>query len=1237
MPKNNIFLTLLFLVSLSACSSLEKALYREGELKSDFDYPENKKIARSFYLLGDGGYSKPGGTSEGLVALDIYLDSVKQKGNYTLFLGDNIYPDGMEEEGHPLRERGEYRIDAQLEAVEDYDGQVIFLPGNHDWYNEGLNGLQRQRDYIASQLDDETVFAPEPGCPFKSIDVSEKVQLIVVDSQWYLADWDKHPLINRNCTIKTREALFLALENELEIHQDKVVVFAIHHPLYTNGVHGGAYNFNTHIYPSQNKMPVPILGSIVMLARTSGGVSSTDIQNLQYKTLINRLEALVRDKDNVVFVSGHEHSLQYIEKDGIKQIVSGSGSKATYVNLGKDGLFAYEGQGFVVLDVFEDGSTWASFYGSENYQPKLLYQKEIFKAPEELQAGSFSEDLPDTIKASVYEPSEENNQAEFKNMWSKNYRRLYETPIDAKIVNLDTLLGGLEVVRTGNEGDGKILKLEDNLGRRYNMRPLKKKQVDFIGMGTTDRWTGSQFRSSVDKDILDNFYTASHPYAFLVVPELSKAVGLAYTNPEIYYIPQQRALQPYNEEFGDELYIIEERPEGEWKDYEPFGAPENELESTLGVFERLRRDEDYEVDESAYIRARVFDMLVGDWDSDQSKWRWAPFEDEEGKQNFRPIPRDRDQAFSNFDGAFMSTLRGMTGLVNQFSIYEEDIRELRWFNSAALGLDRTLLQNSGREEWIKQAEYVQQNVTDEVIENAFAEIPAAVQGKSTEEIKNILKERRKNIVDIIDRYYKILAEYSIVTGTDKNDFAEVERLSDGRTRVAINRIKDGQKADVISTKVYDPEFTKEIWLYGLNDADIFEVSGREKANILVRIIGGHGEDIYRVQRGEKVKIYDFKSLPNVIDLNKGADLELTDNYDINVFDKDRKIYSTTTIVPAIGYNPDDEFTLGFDVDFTRYRFRRNPFTSQHGISGIYYSATDGFELHYNGEFANSWGDYNLSVGANFTSPDFTRNFFGYGNETVYEEDEVDMDYHRARVSKLGVEAGLVKESTFGTFLKFMASLEGIKVEPTENRFITEAFSANNTFFERKYFYGIEGIFRYASYDDVLNPTNGMRFNLNVGGKSQVEKADQLFGFLETYLGFYRALTTNRKLVLNPRVEARVNFGDDFLFYQAAALGGDSGLRGYRTNRFSGESALATGTDLRLSFDQFDTGFIPLQLGVFAGYDLGRVWLDGENSNVWHDSYGGGIFLVGAHYLTGKFNMFKGSEGWRFSFTMGLNF
>ncbi|MHA6280367.1 metallophosphoesterase [Salinimicrobium sp. CAU 1759] len=1240
MEKNNIFLTLVVFLVISGCSPhLNQLYYAKDEPTENFEYPHDKPLEKSFYLLGDAGYSPPGGSSEALLAFKTYIDSVKQIGNYTLFLGDNIYPEGLVAKDHPEREIGEYRLDAQIDAVENYDGELIFIPGNHDWYNQGITGLKRQEDYLQEKLDQENVYLPKPGCGLTSIEISDNIQLIIAESQWFLEDWDEHPTINDDCPeIKTREAWFLEIDNELKKNQTKTVVFAIHHPLYTNGLHGGKFHLNDHIFPTQRKLPLPLLGSLANLIRTTGGVTSTDLQNERYKGMRKRIETIASRWGNVIFVSGHDHSLQYIEHDEIKQIVSGSASKASYVGLRNDGLFAYSGQGFVTLDIFEDGSTWASFYGSENKKPKLLYQKEVIAAQPEFVTDTLPTSFPRTVKATVYKPDETEVGEVYESVWGDRYRELYGTPVEAKIAVLDTLFGGLKVVRAGGGHQTRSLRLKDSLGREYNMRALKKSAVQFLQtVAYKDTPIETKFENTLAEDVIQDFYTSAHPYAFLAIPTLSKAAGIYHTNPKLFYVPKQKALGLYNREYGDELYMIVERPEGDWKTLETFGNPNHDIQSTSGVYERLRRDEKYNLDEAAYVRARIFDMLIGDWDRHEDQWRWAEFEDSDGNRLFRPIPRDRDQVFSNFDGAFFNTLRGLTGFANQFAVYDEDIKDIEWFNSAAVGLDRSLIQNITREQWLEQARYLQENITDEVVQEAFSNLPPETVGESTERIINNLKARRNNLVDLTERYYKYFAKVGIISATDKDDLVEIERLPQGETRVGIYRIKDGEKADVVSERIYDPKFTRELWVYGLDDDDEFEVYGDHKSQILVRIIGGQNNDIYRIKNGKNIKVYDYKSLPNTVEINDGADITFTDNYEVNVFDKDRKIYSTTAVLPAVGYNPDDGFQVGLSTSFTKYGFRRNPFTAQHRFRGGYYFATQSFDLRYQGEFANAFREWNFLVGAHFTNPSYTHNFFGLGNETQSFEEELGKDYNRVRISRIGGEAGIVKESPFGRFYKLAASFEGVQIEETEDRFLSENYPEDASFYERLYFAGLEGTFRYESYDNVLNPTNGMRFQVIGGGKINTGETENFYGYINPYLGFYRSVIRSRKLVLNTRVDAKVNFGDSFEFYQAATAGGAENLRGFREERFAGESSFVWGNDLRYSFDSFKTRFFPVQIGIFGGYDVGRVWLDGEDSNLWHDSYGGGFWITGAEAVSAKVNLFTGGEKPRFSFSLGMNF
>jgi hypothetical protein len=38
------------------------------------------------------------------------------------------------------------------------------------------------------------------------------------------------------------------------------------------------------------------------------------------------LKSIVQDKENIIFVSGHDHNLQYHEEGNMRQIISGAGS-----------------------------------------------------------------------------------------------------------------------------------------------------------------------------------------------------------------------------------------------------------------------------------------------------------------------------------------------------------------------------------------------------------------------------------------------------------------------------------------------------------------------------------------------------------------------------------------------------------------------------------------------------------------------------------------------------------------------------------------------------------------------------------------------------------------------------------------------------------------------------------------------------------------------------------------------
>jgi len=180
-----------------------KAQYKEDVRSSKFP---NSEIAHSFYLIGDAGYSSSGSKSEGLMAFEKAVSKANENST-ALFLGDNIYPNGLPKKEHEDRAIAEHRLTVQTEVVKDFAGRTIFIPGNHDWYSDGPKGLKRQENFIEDKLGKNS-FLPKDGCPITLIDISDEIVLIVIDSEWYITKWDKHPTINDQCEFRTRFRFF---------------------------------------------------------------------------------------------------------------------------------------------------------------------------------------------------------------------------------------------------------------------------------------------------------------------------------------------------------------------------------------------------------------------------------------------------------------------------------------------------------------------------------------------------------------------------------------------------------------------------------------------------------------------------------------------------------------------------------------------------------------------------------------------------------------------------------------------------------------------------------------------------------------------------------------------------------------------------------------------------------------------------------------------------------------------
>src|SRR5690606_21471638 len=199
---------------------------------------------------------------------------------------------------------------------------------------------------------------------------------IVMDTEWWLYP-GKKPGIESSCDCKTEDEVLSAISDIVALNPGKLIVFAAHHPLRSYGIHGGYYTFKQHLFPLTDAkpslyLPLPVIGSVYPLVRGVFGTRE-DLPHPLYRKMVQGIEEAIPAGTPVVFVSGHDHTLQLIKDLDRHYIVSGSGAKDNRVKQGKLSLFASRRNGFSVIEVLTDGTVRVNFYNDQDAAPMFTH------------------------------------------------------------------------------------------------------------------------------------------------------------------------------------------------------------------------------------------------------------------------------------------------------------------------------------------------------------------------------------------------------------------------------------------------------------------------------------------------------------------------------------------------------------------------------------------------------------------------------------------------------------------------------------------------------------------------------------------------------------------------------------------------------------------------------------------------------------------------------------------------
>lgn len=1195
---------------------------KNSDIKSENDF--------KIFLVGDAGNADETQTQNTLNLLKNKLDSADEK-SMLIFLGDNIYPSGMPKESDKDYALAKQKLENQLVITKNFKGKTLVIPGNHDWYH-GLDGLKAEEDFVKSYLNDKKSFLPKNSCPIDDINLTKDIKLIVIDTEWALINWDQYPGINKNCNIKTREDLFIEFKDLVNKNQDKRIIVALHHPIISSGTHAGYTSPKSHLFPLKSKVPVPGVASLINVLRSSSGASLEDINNQHYADLANRLKSIVQEKENVIFVSGHDHNLQYHEERNIRQIISGAGSKTDPATIAEKSDFSYGGNGFAVLNMRKDQSSDVEFFSTKDNKFQKLTHISVVSKPDVF-VNNYPNSFPATVSSTIY-PKKLTEKGKFYTwLWGKHYRNYYGMPIEASTANISELDGGYTPFREGGGNQSNSLRLKAKDGQEFVMRGVKKSAVRFLNNMAFKKSTfGNELNNTFPEKFLLDFYTTNHPFTPFSVGNMADKLNIFHSNPRLFYIPKQQGLGEYNTSYGDEMYMIEERFSSDPKTLQSLDNAKDIL-STDDVLKNFTKNYKYSVDQESYIRARIFDMLIGDWDRHSDQWKWAEYQDGD-KTIYKPIPRDRDQAFSKYDGAAFKIIMNVPA-IRHMKTFKDDIKNVKWINMEPYPLDLVFLKSSTEEDWIAQAKYIQEHLTDNDIDDAFNNIPKEVKDETIADIQRKLKLRKTKLQDYATRYYDVLQEKVPLAGTVNPDKFVITKTGNSVEVKQYKLDKNKENPELVFEKTYSDSKTKELWIYGLEDDDIYEVSGDGRPKMNIRLIGGYNHDVYNVSSGSKVKIYDFKSQKNTY-TSSGAK-HISDDYDVNTYNYKHPKYNFVAGYPNADYNPDDGLIIGVLANYTVNNFIRDPYTQKHSLKANFYTATGGFNLVYKGIFKKAISDWDFNLDASFTTPRFSENFFGLSNENEYDKENVEREYNRARISKINFAPSISKKSWMNLENKFQLTFENNKVQRNGDRFVDQSPDVRPEVFNNQQFAGANYTFSFKNLDNNAFPTLGLEFVVNADWKTNLSNFDKNF------------LTLTGTLAIDHRLDKRGNFvfanssnvmwinNNNFEFYQAAAIGGNNGMRAFRNDKFSGRSYFTNNSEIRWDFGRVRNNIIPANMGVLVGYDIGRVWNDNEYSNKWHQSAGVGFWISVVEMFSARLNYFYGSDGGRISGGVGMTF
>jgi len=768
-------------------------------------------------------------------------------------------------------------------------------------------------------------------------------------------------------------------------------------------------------------------------------------------------------------------------------------------------------------------------------------------------------------------------------LFGARYRELWRTAISLPLLDIQATAGGLRLAGVESGLNAGRYRLIGGDGSHWTFSPLDRRDPRTYSVGVLPK--------DVNSGVVADLASGRNPAGPLVAAALARAAGVPNQPAWLVAVAAGSGLLPAPA--GDSLqagYLLRDDPVASPDSTGPV-APGAVLTS-LAVLHRTLQDPNERVDARAVLQVLLFNVYLNSLAPDLLDWRWEAVAGDSGMV-WRPLGLFRETALARYDGIAAYLARPLQPDLTTFGpTYPHNLTGMPDQTSAF----RYMVGALGRPVWDSMAAELQTRMTAPAIDAAVRALPAAYQAQWGPPLAARLRERRDRLPQAVEYMYRAIRKHAEVHATNtSDDIAIAWPVPDSLVLSLPGATQRFAAAETDWVTLFLGEGPDTLRFHGERGrAPALRLVAPTEGTVVVDGSPGRSP-VALYGTGVEVRAAEAATISRAAKAIPSA-LANIDTTGAERTEGRRNLHPTTWLEVTSGVG----MLIGGGVVRTDWSGDARPYRSRVTLRAAYGTDANSGVVQLLGDFrwAGSPLQLNLDLAASGVGAVY---FYGFGNDTPGDSTS---SYYRAGRDLYGGAASLLIPLSNAVTVGGGIEVKAVHTPLDSNLYIGLSQPYGSPEF------GEAGLTATATYDtrDVLGaPRRGVYATLNGAWYPIVEEGGSPFGTLTASVAGYHTPGWWRAMTVAARLSGTATFGDT-PYFEAAFVGGGRTVRGLPQGRYEGNQAVYANLDLRLRVSRIQF-VLPWDFGVLGLADVGRVFVAGEASGLWHPSFGGGLWVA----------------------------